>query len=163
MALLLPPPPPMLGPLPPAALYMRFQNFNSKQLANSIYSIKLKVGELYEYLQYTERLAGLPITPIPDKYVGISATKPFPDEITPPLPMIRAYRVDGSLGREIWNTQREIGGGGHWNNNGYVDILEGTPAGPSLYWLLEEKLKTEALDRRSPALVARYRWRKENL
>ena len=160
---LLPPPPPMLGPLPAAAQYMQFQNLNSKQLANSIYSIKLKIRELYEYLQYTQGLAEVLITPTPDKYVGLPAEKPFPDETTPALPMTRAYRVDGSLGREIWNTQREIGGGGHWNNSGYVDILEGTPAGPSLYWLLEEKLKTEAIARRSPAVLARWRWRQENL
>lgn len=161
MDILPPPPLPMLGPLAPQAQYMRFQSFNAKQLSNSIYSIKLKVRELYEYMQMNEELLGGPITPIPDKYVGLKDEKPFLDEITPPSPPIRAYRRDGTPGREIWNTLREIGGT-DGNNRGYVDILEGGAGVPSLYWLLDEKLKNEALARRTPALLARSSWRKNN-
>jgi hypothetical protein len=129
---------------------------NLKQLANCIHSLKIKIGELYEYLQYAQGLAGSAITPIPDKYVGISATKPFPEETTPCLPPIRSYRIDGSIGREIWNTHREIGGE-EGNDRGYADFLV------PMYDILRNKIKAEAIARRSPALLARWRWRKENL
>jgi len=148
---------------------------NFKQLANCIYSTKLKVQELYEYMQMNEELLGGPITPIPDKYVGLPVKKPFPEETTPSPPPIRAYRVDGTPDREIWNTVREIGGKQR-NDRGYVDFLEGTPAIPAvlpyyagerakkgMYEILQEKLKTEALARRMPALLARLHWRRENL
>lgn len=162
MALLPPPPLPLLGPFRPLAQNAYFSEMNVKQLANCIYSTKLKVRELYEYLQMNEELLGAPMTPIPDKYVGLPDEKPFPEETTPHPPPIRAYRVDGTWEREIWNTLREIGGT-DGNNRGYVDILEGGAGVPSLYWLLDEKLKTEAIDRRTPALLARLRWRQENL
>jgi len=154
--LLPPPPPPMLGLIGPGAQNAYFSSMNLKQLANCIHSLKIKIGELYEYLQYAQGLAGSAITPIPDKYVGISATKPFPEETTPCLPPIRSYRIDGSIGREIWNTHREIGGE-EGNDRGYADFLV------PMYEILQNKIKTEALARRSHALLARWRWRKENL
>ena len=156
MDLLPPPPPPMLGLIGPGAQTAYFSSMTLKQLANCIHALKIKIGELYEYLQYTQGLAGVAITPIPDKYVGISATKPFPEETTPCLPPIRSYRVDGSLGREIWNTQREIGGE-EGNDRGYADFLV------QMYEILKNKIKTEAIDRRSPALLARWRWRQDNV
>jgi len=156
MELLPPPPPPMLGLIGPGAQNAYFSSMNSKQLGNCIHSLNVKIGELYEYLQYTQGLAGVAITPIPDKYVGISATKPFPEETTPSLPAIRSYRVDGSLGREIWNTQREIGGE-EGNDRGYADFLV------PMYEILQNKIKAEAISRRSPALLARWRWGQENL
>jgi len=153
----LPPPPPlpMFGPVGPGAQNAYFSSMTLKQLANCIHSLKIKIGELYEYLQYAQGLAGSEITPIPDKYVGIPATKPFPEETTPSLPGIRSYRVDGSIGREIWNTLREIGGE-EGTNRGYADFLV------PMYEILQNKMKSEALARRMPALVARFRWRKEN-
>ena len=148
----LPPPLPVFGPVGPAAQYEYFSSMTLKQLANCIHSLKIKIGELYEYLQYAQGLAGSEITPTPDTYVGIPATKPFPEETTPSLPGIRSYRVDGSIGREIWNTHREIGGE-EGMNRGYADFLV------PMYEILQNKMKTEAIARRSPALLAWWRAR----
>jgi len=168
MAALLPPPLPMLGPHTPPMLARECSRMNLGTFANWIWSTKNAIRENYLKINTNERTEGWPLTPIPEEFLGLSATPPFPEEETPYPAVGRAYRVDGTAARENWNMTRE--------NETCLQNLKGKPAEPprppyfeglrawkGMEELLLDKMKSEALARRMPALVARFRWRKENL
>ena len=166
-----PPPPPMLGPYTPPQLARACSEMDFETFANWIWSTKTAVYtncvEINGYENELNAEVGYlkyPLTPIPEEFLGLSATPPFPDKITPHPPATRAYRVDGTAGREIWNRTRE--------NGTYLEALKGKPAEPprppyfeglrawkGMEEILLDKMKTEAIARRSPALLAWWRAR----
>lgn len=170
MAALLPPPPPppRLGPYTPPELARECSRMNLGTFANWIWSTKRAIRSNYVQTNTNERNEEWPLTPIPEEFLEISVAPPFPEEETPYPPPTRAYRQDGTRARENWNWARE--------NETYLQYLKGKPAEPPIpphfeglrAWkgmeeILLDKIKNEAIARRSPAVLARWRWRKENL
>ena len=170
MAHLSPPPLPILGPYTPQELERKCSLMSVELLANWIWVTKRAIHANYLKINANERNEGWQLTPIPEEFLGL-AMPPFleVEEHVPYCPPpTRAYRQDGTRARENWNWARE--------NETYLQYLKGKPAEPPIpphfeglrAWkgmeeILLDKMKAEALARRSPAVLARWRWRKENV
>jgi hypothetical protein len=97
----------MAAVLLPPSPYKFVEEMTFEEAMNKVHDLKKYIFRLYGKMHLIENEIGQQPTHIPEEYLDLPDVNPYPEEDTPNI-LMRSFAVDGSIGRDYYNTLRTM-------------------------------------------------------